>query len=234
MLKTLLNCKNLALLAVDMTDVNSRFKDDLADGGFCSKGYFYGYKLHLIVTRDGVPLTTVLTKANLTEASVNDKLTDKLDRSLTKKQRERLRNVVADAGYDSNRIYEDFQESGLEMIATVNPRRDGRLKEKELSRKTKRELKERGKARDLGILRYHTQRGKKLYKERTVVERVFSQLKTHLLPRGSKGKSEKMPWWARGKRKVKEVVDRGLFAYVAMEYTNKLRRKKIRKITPYL
>ena len=145
---------------IDIIDVNSRFKDDLADGGFPSKGYFYGYKLHLIVTRDGVSLTTVLIKANLTEALVNEELTDKLDRSLTKKQRERLRNVVADAGYDSNRIYEVFQQLDMEMIAAVNPRRDGRLKEKELSRKTKRELKERGKVRDLGILGYHTQRGR--------------------------------------------------------------------------
>lgn len=53
MLRVLLNCRNLGLLAIDMTDLPRDLKDKLANWGVCGKGSFYGYKVHLIVTRAG-------------------------------------------------------------------------------------------------------------------------------------------------------------------------------------
>ena len=71
-LKVLLNCRNLGLLAIDMTDLPRDLKDRLANWGVCGKGLFYGYKIHLIVTRDGVPLAVVVTKANQTKLNGAD------------------------------------------------------------------------------------------------------------------------------------------------------------------
>lgn len=89
MLSVLLNCRNLGLLALDMTDLPRDLKDKLANWGMCSKGYFYGYKLHLIVTRDGVPLAVLASKANRTEASVSARLLNQLRRRLTQEQLKR-------------------------------------------------------------------------------------------------------------------------------------------------
>jgi|GEM_PF-5470239 len=233
LLSPLLNRDNAALLAVDMTDLPADSQDGLGRWGVCSKGKSFGYKLHLIVTRDGVPLAMVVTKANLTEGSdgVDEELLNKLERRLTEEELDNLVHVVADAAYDSNSVYRDFRDLGADLIAAVNARNDDRLKG-ELSWQTKRELKERGNLRDLGIIQYHRQRGQELYKEREVVEGVFGQLKEWFIPT-EKGSEEKLPWWTRGVRKVKETADRVLFALLSIEYTNKMRGNDLRKISPY-
>jgi hypothetical protein len=89
MLKPLLNCRNLGLLAIDMTDLPRDLKDKLANWGVCGKGPFYGYKIHLIVTKDGVPLAFVVTKANKTEPMVRGQLLNQLRRRLTGEQYEK-------------------------------------------------------------------------------------------------------------------------------------------------
>jgi len=232
LLGPLLNCRNLGLLAVDMSDLPSDLKDTLANCGVCSKGYFHGYKLHLIVTRDGVPLAVVATRANLTEPGVNKRLMRRLRRNLTEEQLERLRYVVADAGYDTTGVYESFEGLKAALIAAINSRNDARLKENTLSRQTRRELKERETARDRGILRYHSARGQELYDERVVVEQVIEQLKNVLWPRARGGSL--VPWWLRGVRKVQEMADRAMLALVAIEHTNKLRRCDLRELAPYV
>jgi len=128
MLKVLLNCRNLGLLAIDMTDLPRDLKDKLAAWGVCGKGPFYGYKIHLIVTRDGVPLAVVVTRANETEPMVTEHLLNQLRRRLTKEQLERLCYAVADAAYDTVRIYESFADLEAQLIAAVNPRNNEKLK----------------------------------------------------------------------------------------------------------
>lgn len=231
LLPPLLNCRNLELLAVDLSDLPSELQDRLADRGFCGKGAFYGYKLHLIVTRDGVPLAIVATRAGATEPTVTDRLLAGMRRHLTPKHLERLKYAVADAGYDTTGIYESFEELKAALIAAVNPRRDGRLKEGTLSRRTRQELRERDTARDRGILRYHSGRGQELYDERVVVEQVLDQIKNRLWPRARGG--ELIPWWLRGVRKVQEAADRAMLALAAIEHTNKLRRCDLRQVAPY-
>lgn len=231
LLTPLLNCCNLGLLAVDMSDLPSDLRDSLANWGFCGKGRFHGYKLHLIVTRDGVPLAVVATRANLTEPMVNDRLIKQLRRNLTEEQLERLCYAVADAGYDTNEVYEGFEGLKAELIAAVNPRNDARLKGG-LTRRTRRELRERDRARDRGILRYRSARGRELYRERIVVEQVLDQVKNGLMPKERDG--DGLPWWIRGVRKVNESVDRAIFALVVVEHTNKLRRNGLREVSSYV
>lgn len=238
LLGPLLNCRNLGLLAIDLSDLPSDLRDRLANLGVCGKGPFYGYKLHLIVTRDGVPLAIVATRANLTEPCVTNRLLRQLRRHLNREQLERLRYAVADAGYDTTGIYESFEVLEAALIAAVNPRRDERLKQAEakgklsLSHQTRRELKERDSARDRGILRYHSARGQALHDERVVVEQVIEQIKNDLWERGRGGSL--VPWWLRGVRKVQEAADRALLALVAIEHTNKLRRCDLREVAPYV
>jgi len=128
MLKVLLNCRNLGLLAIDMTDLPRDLKDKLANWGVCGRGLFYGYKLHLIVTRDGVPLATVATRANKTEPTVTEHLLKRLRRRLTVEQLERLAYAVADAAYDTVKVYESFAQLEAQLIAAVNPRNNAKLK----------------------------------------------------------------------------------------------------------
>jgi hypothetical protein len=128
MLRVLLNCRNLGLLAIDMTDLPRDLKDKLANWGVCGKGSFYGYKVHLIVTRDGVPLAVVVTRANKTEPTVTAQLLHQSRRRLTKEQVERLAYAVADAAYDTVKIYESFADLEAQLIAAVNPRNNAKLK----------------------------------------------------------------------------------------------------------
>lgn len=60
-----------------------------------------------------------------------------------------------------------------------------------------------------------------------MVEQVFDQLKDDF------GLGE-LPWHVRGVRKVREYVDRALFALVAVLYCNKMRRNGLRNLKPYL
>ena len=222
----LLNCCSLSLLAIDMTDLPRDLRDKLANYGVCGKGYFYGYKLHLIVTRDGVPLAVVATKANKTEPSVTDRLINQLRKNLTKFQLEKLRSGVSDAGYDTINIYDSFSDLSVQLVSAVNPRNNSSLKG-ELSREYRSKLKESSTPRDRGILLYHSKRGGKLYNQRIVVEQVIDQLKNDL-------RLSDLPWWVRGVRKIKEYLDRAVLAFVAILHCNKLRRNDLRNLTPYL
>lgn len=80
-----------------MTDLPRKFIDHLANFGFCSKGLFYGYKLHLITSIDGIPISFFVTKAKVRESTITDKLFARCKRSLTKKQLEQA--------YDSNKVF---------------------------------------------------------------------------------------------------------------------------------
>lgn len=225
-LHPLLNGRNLGLLAVDMTDLPRDLKDPLANWGVCGKGKFYGYKLHLVVTRDGVPLAVVATRANRTEPTVTGSLLRGLRRHLSPEQLGRLRLAVADAAYDTHGVYDAFAELGVQLIAVPNPRKSARLKGR-LARATRRELRERGRARDRGIVLYHSRRGREVHRQRIVVDQVFGQLKEQL-------RLGQLPWWVRGVRRVQERAQRTVLAFVAILATNKLRRNGLRQVACYV
>jgi len=226
LLSSLLNGRNLGLLAVDMTDLPRDLRDHLANWGVCSKGKFYGYKLHLITTRDGVPLAVVATRANRTEPTVTDSLLRRLRRHLTPEHLELLRFAVADAAYDTHRVYDSFAELEAQLIAVPNPRKNAKLKGP-LACATRRELRGRGRARDRGILLYHSRRGRQLHRQRMVVDQVFGQLKGPL-------RLGELPWWVRGVRRVQERAERVVLAFVAILSTNKLRRNGLREVACYV
>jgi len=228
LLVRLLTSRNLSLIALDMTDLPRSHKDHLAKWGATSEDeVFWGYKLHLIVTRDGVIIAFFLTTAEKREAKITKKLFNQVRRRISKRRRRRMRVGVGDEGYDTLEVYElAFAKLGIRMIIPPNPRRgaDMRL---ELSQKQKGKLRERGSRRDKGILEYGTRRGKWLYSKRVVIEEVIEQLKHSL-------GFEKLPKHLKGVRRITEYIQRKIVAFNAILLCNKSHRSNLRNLAPYL
>ena len=228
MLTRLLNQRNLYVTSIDMSDLPSGLYDNLANCGVCGKGYFHGYKVHLLVTRDGVPLGLVTTKANSRETAIIDSLLARVAGALTDKEVDRLVYLIGDKGYDSNPAADKTKKRlSAQMIAPANPRRSQELKGK-LSTQTKKKLRERGTNRDKAILLYESKRGKHLFRTcRVIIEQVFDQLKNDL-------GLGKLLYWVRGVRKVQRHVYNAVFAYTCILYCNKMHRRPLRQLAPYL
>jgi hypothetical protein len=210
MFRGLLNQRNLYAVSIDMSDLPSELYDALANWGFCGKGYFHGYKLHMVVTRDGVPLGLVVTKANSRETAVTDRLLARVAYALTDEQTDSLVFLMGDKAYDSNPAANQTKKHlSAQMIVPVNPRNSQELKG-ELTRQTKKKLKERGTNRDNAILLYESRRGKHLFRKyRITVEQVIDQLKNDM-------GLERLPYWVRGVRKVHKRVQNTVFAYTGV------------------
>ena len=228
MLRKLLNQRNLYVVSIDMSDLPSEFYDSLANWGFCGKGHFHGYKLHLVVTRDGVPLSCVTTRANRRETSVTERLLAKITQSLSREQINKLSFLIGDKAYDSNKTANQVKQRLLaQMIAPANPRRSQELKGK-LTAQVKKKLKERGTNRDRAILLYESKRGRELFcTYRVTIEQVIGQLKNDL-------GLDRLPYWVRGVRKVQRRVHNTVFAYTCILYCNKMHRRDLRQVAPYM
>ena len=228
MFKRLLNQRNLYVVSIDMSDLPAQLYDTLANWGVCGKGEFYGYKLHLVVTRDGIPLGLVITRANSRETSITDHLLARVAQALTDENIDSLVFLIGDKAYDSNPASNQARQFlSVQMIAPVNTRKSSEFKG-ELSRRTKKKLRERGTNRDKAILLYESKKGKSMYRKcRVVIEQVIDQLKNDL------GLSQ-LPYWVRGVRKVIKRVRNVVFAYVCILYCNKLHRRPLRGVAPYL
>jgi hypothetical protein len=228
MFRRLLNQRNLYVVCVDMSDLPSGLYDTLANWGVCGKGHFHGYKLHLLVTRDGIPLGLVITKANRRETAVTDRLLARVAQALTDDQTDSLVLLMGDKAYDSKPAADQAkQRLSVQMIAPANPRRSQELKG-ELTTQTKKKLKERGTNRDKAILLYESRRGKELFRKcRITIEQVIDQLKNDL-------GLERLPYWVRGVRKVQKRVQNAVFAYLCILFCNKLHRRPLRQVAPYL
>jgi hypothetical protein len=228
MFKPLLNQRNLYVVSIDMSHLPTELYDTLANWGVCGKGYFYGYKLHLLVTRDGVPLGLVVTKANRRETAVTDRLLASVSQALTDDQIESLVFLIGDTAYDSNPAADQTkQHHSAQIVAPANPRNSQELKG-ELTRETKKKLKERGTNRDKAILLYESTKGKEMFRKcRVIIEQVINQLKNAL-------RLGQLPYWVRGVRKVLKRAQNTIFAYVCILYCNKLHRRPLRQVAPYL
>lgn len=226
LLRGLLHQRNLGVLALDMTDLPRRVWDPLASWGFCGKGGFYGYKLHLVTSGDGVPLAAMTTQARNRETGVVPQLLNQLRRQLHAKTLQKLRFGVADAAYDTHGVYGEFEQLGTQLITPINPRK--RSKDKwTLDEPLRRRMRQSQLPRDKGNLLYYSKRGRMIHKKRMIVDYVFGQLKDPLHLRD-------VPWWVRGVKRVQAHIQWAILAYTAILSTNKLRRNKLRNITPYL
>jgi hypothetical protein len=115
-----LPCK---LLVVDSTPLEDKC-DPEARWGYTSRGPFKGFKLHVSVNQEGLPLKALVTPGNRYDSP----FLPVLIQGLTPEQ------VVADAGYDSKENREAVRKAGAEPFIVENPRRKGRDKPNILSR----------------------------------------------------------------------------------------------------
>jgi transposase len=102
-------------LVVDSTPLEDR-RDPEARWGYTSRGPFLGFKLHVAVNQDGLPVRALLTPGNRHDSPFLPALIHGF----------RPERVVADAGYDSKRNRRAVERVGAEPVIARNPRRRGR------------------------------------------------------------------------------------------------------------
>lgn len=109
--------KNTGLYYLDSTKMvvchnrriyrNKVFKD-IAERGHCSVGFFYGFKLHLAINHKGELMSFCITKGNVDDRQV----VEKLMRGLTGL-------VAGDKGYIGKNLQESLSGRGLKLITKV-------------------------------------------------------------------------------------------------------------------
>lgn len=100
-------------LIVDSTPLEDS-RDLDARTGFYSKGPFKGFKVHLSVNQDGLPMKATLTPGNRHDSQFLRELLVEAEK------------VLGDAGYDSQANGKLCREKGSEAVIARNPRRTGR------------------------------------------------------------------------------------------------------------
>lgn len=82
----------------------------LAQRGKTSMGWFYGFKLHLVVNEKGELLSTVLTKGNVDDR--NRSLMQKLTKNIIGK-------LFGDKGYLSSQLFKFLMKQGIQLITKL-------------------------------------------------------------------------------------------------------------------
>jgi len=112
LLKYPLPCR---LLVVDSTPLEDR-RDPEGRWGYTSRGPFKGFKLHIAVNQEGLPLKALVTLGNRYDSPFLPALIRGL----------KPERVVADAGYDSKENRLAVRKAGAVAVIARNPRRKGR------------------------------------------------------------------------------------------------------------
>lgn len=94
---------------------NKVFKG-LAKRGKTTSGWFYGFKLHLIINDKGEILAFQVTPGNVSDISVVDSLTDGITGKL-----------FGDKGYISSKMFKKLLQKGLELITTIRSNMKNKL-----------------------------------------------------------------------------------------------------------
>jgi len=226
LLRKLLAKKALRITFMDMSDLPVSMKDKAARFGYCGKGVFWGYKFFILTSQDGIPIAVVVSKANKVEMSTSKRLLRQVERRLSGKQKEDILLLVADAGYDGEEVYKDAEELlKAQLLCQVNPRRDAELKrfrdDGKLASQKRRELERSSRKRAKGILISSSKNGRKAIGKRIFVEQTIKALKIDL---GMGCRVRKVMGW---------VMDH-VFLLVSIAYCNKLHRRPLRQLAPYL
>jgi Transposase DDE domain len=88
----------------------------LAARGQCSLGWFYGFKLHLVINQRGEILAFTLTPGNVDDRKPVPKLVKRL-----------FGKLFGDKGYLSQPLFESLLEQGLQLITGIRAKMKNRL-----------------------------------------------------------------------------------------------------------
>jgi len=173
----LLGHQEVRIVAMDLTRLeSSRRRDMKAAWGWDSRGGFWGYKLGLICSQQGVLLGLTLMKANFTEYQVNTRLIRMASETIqTAFGAMPVDYLVCDAGFDGERTYQAAHQH-LHAPAVCPPKRRRSSKVKRA-----REILHRAQLRTPFRYRDHqlweAPETTDVYRKRTVIEQVNGQLK---------------------------------------------------------
>ena len=169
--------QEVRVVAMDLTRLQSgRGRDAKAAWGKDSRGFFWGYKLGLITSQQGVILGLTLMKANLTEFSVNTRLIRLAQETIrTAFGALPVKYLVCDAGFDGEKTYRASHER-LGAPALCPPKRKRRRKAK-YARQIDRRARRRTPFRYRDHQLWGTQEATEVFRKRTVIEQVNGQLK---------------------------------------------------------
>lgn len=103
------------LLVVDSTPLEDR-RDPEAEWGYTSRGSFKGFKIHVAVNQEGLPLKALVTPGNQHDSPFLPTLIQGFS----------PKRVVADAGYDSKENRLAVESVGATAVIARNPRRKGK------------------------------------------------------------------------------------------------------------
>jgi hypothetical protein len=102
-------CKNIRI------DRNKVFSE-LAERGKCCMGWFFGFKLHIIVNEIGELLSFQITKGN-----TNDRVpVSELCKGLTGR-------LFGDKGYVSKKLFDELWSEGIQLITSVKSNMKNKL-----------------------------------------------------------------------------------------------------------
>lgn len=91
---------------------------DSAERGKCSMGWFYGFKLHLIINDEGELLSCAFTAGNVDDR--NPKVIDKLTTNMWGK-------LCGDRGYISQKLFDSLWERGIHLITKIKKNMKNKL-----------------------------------------------------------------------------------------------------------
>lgn len=193
-----LGSEEVRVVAMDLTRVESRSgRDPCGAWGFDSRGPFFGYKLGLIISSEGVVLGMSLMKANGNEFWVQGRLLRLARRTIqTAYGKVAVEYLVCDSGFDGEPVYRTSRQQ-LKSAVLCPPRR-------------KRNPRSKGAQSSLWYARKRTPHrfrnqalwarpeSRKIYAQRTQIERVNGQLKDNPLrlaevPRCRRGVTRLLP-----------------------------------------
>ena len=163
--------------AIDLTALDASYHDSGAGGGHSSEKWtFWGYKLGLVVIRSGAPIAFRLMKARWTEGTYSRPMIREGKQRLARAGRLKgLKYVTADKGFDAEKNFREVARGcGARMVCPGKKRRfKRRVKNPEVRRRALKLHPYRTRALNF----YRTPTGKRIYRARTVVEQINSQLK---------------------------------------------------------
>jgi len=169
--------QEVRVVAMDLTRLESwRGWDAKAAWGKDSRGWFWGYKLGLITSQQGVILGLTLMRANRTEFHVNTRLIRMAQETIeTAYGAMPVKYLACDAGFDGEKTYRASHEQ-LGAPALCPPRRKRRSKAKH-ARRIQRHARRRTPFRYQDHQLWADPEAREIFRKRTVIEQVNGQLK---------------------------------------------------------
>lgn len=149
---------DVRISSIDSTALrSSRFDSQAKSGKGTRLGWYTGYKLHLVSSCDLIPLAFHITTANVYDSNCEQLIKQLDDHDIF--------TLLGDAAYDSVKLFELCEQMSIHLLTDINLRKaksvDG--------------IKNEYRIRNLLYL--ESPIGRKIYKQRISIERLFSILK---------------------------------------------------------